>query len=254
MEKELRKLGLEEKEIQIYLCCLAQKVPTPTLVAKQTGLKRATVYFYLERLKEKGLIEWEIHKSRKHIALVPPRRGLKRYIAKQKEQIERSEDVVKGILAHMEQIRQVEMPGSKVYHYEGREGMQFAIDKMLSSRKPLYWFGSMELLIAAAGGTEAWYKMFTARRLQEGTVTFGITDRRILRYPQFSDMKESKRSYRFLEDDFEIPATLVIFGDSICLGSKQNNELRMVLIENPMMAQTLTFLFKALWSRLSREE
>src|SRR3989344_1861136 len=211
MEKELRKLGLEEKEIQIYLSCLSQKDPTPTLVAKLTGLKRATVYFYLERLKEKGLIEWEIHKSRKHIALVPPRRGLKRYIAKQKEQIERSEDVMKGILAHMEQ------------------------------------------LLAAAGGAEAWYRMFTARRLQEGTVTYGITDRRILRYPQFSNMKEARRSYRFLEDDFEVPATLVIFGDSICLGSKQNNELRMVLIENAMMAQTLTFMYKVLWSKLSEE-
>ena len=254
MEKELRKLGLEEKEVQIYLCCLAQKAPTPTLVAKLTGLKRATVYFYLERLKEKGLLEWEIHKSRKRIALVPPRRGLKRYIAKQKEQVERSEDVVKGILDHMEKIKQENIPGSKVYHYEGREGMQFAIDKMLSSRKPLYWFGSMELLVAAAGGAETWYKMFSARRLQEGTVTFGITDRRILRYPQFSNMKEAKRSYRFLEDDFEIPATLVLFGDSICLGSKQNNELRMVLVENAMMAQTLTFMYKALWSRLSEEE
>ena len=253
MDKELRALGLEEKEVQIYLSCLSQRDPTPTLVAKLTGLKRATVYFYLERLKEKGLIEWEIHKSRKHIALVPPRRGLKRYIANQKEQIERSEEVVKGILAHMEQMSQVEMPGSKVYHYEGQEGIRFAIDKMLSSRKPLYWFGSMELLLAAAGGEKAWHRIFTARRLQEGTVTYGITDRRILRYPQFSNMKEAKRSYRFLEDDFEIPATLVIFGDSICLGSKQNNELRMVLIENAMMAQTLTFMYKVLWSRLSGE-
>jgi len=253
MEKELQKLGLEEKEVQIYLSCLSQKDPTPTLVAKLTGLKRATVYFYLERLKEKGLIEWEIHKSRKHISLVPPRRGLKRYIAKQKEQIERSEDVMKGILAHMEQVNQETVPGSKVYHYEGQEGIRFAIDKMLHSRKPLYWFGSMELLLAAAGGAEAWYRMFTARRLQEGTVTYGITDRRILRYPQFSNMKEARRSYRFLEDDFEVPATLVIFGDSICLGSKQNNELRMVLIENAMMAQTLTFMYKVLWSKLSEE-
>lgn len=253
MEHELEKLGLEEKEAQIYLSCLNLSTPTPSLVAKQTGLKRATVYFYLERLKEKGLIDWEIYKSRKRISVVPPKQGFKRYIAKQKERVERGEGLVKEFLAHIEKATQEKTTDSKVYHYEGREGMRFAIERMLSSGKTIYWFGSMELLIAAAGGQKEWYKVFTARRLQEGTVTLGITDRRILQYPQFSNMKEAKRSYRFLEGDFEIPATLVLFGDSICLGSKQNNELRMVLIENPLMAQTLTFLFKSLWSNLSKE-
>src|SRR3989344_1216223 len=227
MELELEKLGLEEKEAQTYLSCLNFDPPTPSLVAKQTGLKRATVYFYLERMKEKGLIDWEVHKSRKRISVVSPKQGFKRYIAKQKERIEQSEEMVKGILAH--------------------------IDKMLSSGKTIYWFGSMEVFLSAAGGQKEWYKMFTTRRLEEGAVTCGITDKRILQYPQFSEMKEARRSFRFLENDFEIPAVLALFGDSICLGSKQNNEIRTVLIENPLMAQTLTFLFRSLWSSLSKE-
>jgi len=253
MELELEKLGLEEKEAQTYLSCLNFDTPTPSLVAKQTGLKRATVYFYLERLKEKGLIDWEVHKSRKRISVVSPKQGFKRYIAKQKERIEQSEEMVKGILAHIEKVTQEKTPDSKVYHYEGAEGMKFAIDKMLSSGKTIYWFGSMEVFLSAAGGQKEWYKMFTTRRLEEGAVTCGITDKRILQYPQFSEMKEARRSFRFLENDFEIPAVLALFGDSICLGSKQNNEIRTVLIENPLMAQTLTFLFRSLWSSLSKE-
>src|SRR3990167_6221688 len=130
MEKELRKLGLEEKEIQIYLCCLAQKAPTPTLVAKLTGLKRATVYFYLDKLKEKGLIEWEIHKARKHISPVPPHQGLKRYVKKKKEEVERSESLIKGLLAEFERIPHNKTADSRVYYYEGEESLRFAIGKL----------------------------------------------------------------------------------------------------------------------------
>jgi len=253
MDKELRALGLEDKEVKIYLACLAHDTPTPTQVAKLTGLKRATVYFYLERLREKGLIEWEVHKARKHISPIPPRKGLKRYIAKKQEEVNRSEDIVKQLLTHVEKVAHEKTPGSKVYHYEGEEGIRFAIEKLLTSRKVIYWIGSMELFITAVGGEEEWYKMFTVRRLELGTVTRGITDRRILKYPRFSEMKEGKRSFRFLKEDFDIPALLGTFGDCICFFSLQKKEARVVLIENALMAQMFKFFFESLWDSLPEE-
>ncbi len=252
MEKELQEIGLEEKEIQIYLSCLAQDTPTPTQIATQTGLKRATVYFYLDKLKEKGLIEWEIHKARKHISPVPPHRGLKRYIKQKKEEVERSESLIKGLLAEFEKIPHNKTSDSKVYYYEGEESIRFAVGKLLASHKDIYWLGSMESMVSVTG-EDWWYKTFTTKRLQQGTTTYGITDRRILQYPKFSEMKEGKRFFRFLEEDFTIPAVLGVFGDSLCLFSHQKNERRLVLIENALMSQTVMFLFKALWGALSRE-
>lgn len=252
MEKELRELGLEEKEIQIYLSCLAQDTPTPTHIATQTGLKRATVYFYLDKLKEKGLIEWEIHKARKHISPVPPRQGLKRYVKKKKEEVERSESLIRGLLAEFERIPHNKTSDSKVYYYEGEESIRFAIGKLLASRKDIYWLGSMESMVSVTG-EGWWYKMFTTKWLRQGTTTYGITDRRILQYPRFSEMKGGKRLYRFLEEDFTIPAVLGVFGDSICLFSHDKNKLRLVLVENALMSQTVQFLFKSLWAALSRD-
>lgn len=252
MDKELRALGLEDKEVKIYLSCLAHDAPTPTLIAKLTGIKRATVYFYLERLKEKGLIEWEIHKARKHISPTPPREGLKRYLAKKKEEVKRSENLVEQLLSSIGKVPQGKTPESKVYNYEGEEGIRFAIEKLLSSRKVIYWIGSMETFISAVG-EERWYKMFTVRRLELGTITQGITDRRILKYPRFSEMKDGKRSFRFLKDNFELPVLLGIFGDNIVFFSLQGKNMRVVLIENALMSQMLKFFFKALWDSLSEE-
>ncbi len=252
MEQELQKLGLEEKEIQIYLAALAQGAPTPTLIAKATGLKRATVYFYLDRLIDKGLMEWEVHKARKHIALVPPRRGLKNFVTKKKEEVMRNEDIVKQLLVEIEKLPQAKGAESRVYHYEGEEGIRFAIEKALATRKDMYWFGSIETMVSAVG-EDKWYRLFTRHRLKQGTATYGLTDRRVLKYPRFSEMQKSKRYFRFFEEDFDLPTVLALFGDSLCLFSKQKNEMRVVLVENALMAQTLKFLFKALWNSLSKE-
>ena len=252
MESELQQLGFEEKEAHIYLACLAQEASTPTLLAKQTGLKRSTVYFYLERLKEKGLIKWEVRGARKHISPASPRRGLKNFIAKKKRDLDRGENIVKELLIQIEKMPQEKVADSKVYHYEGEEGIRFAIDNIFSSRKDIYWFGSITTLLSAVG-EEKWYKLFTAKRLRQGTATYGLTDRRILQYPKFSEMKEAKRFFRFFDEDFTTPAVLGLYGDSLCLFSQQKNNMRVVLVENQLMAQTLQFLFKSLWAALSRD-
>src|SRR3989338_7719542 len=65
MKKELVALGFEEKEADIYLACIANERSTPTELAQKTKLKRATVYFYLEKLRGKGLITSEVRGARR---------------------------------------------------------------------------------------------------------------------------------------------------------------------------------------------
>src|SRR5690349_10672218 len=104
MEKELQHMGLEEKEIKIYLACLESELNTPTTLAKKTGLKRATIYFYLERLEQKGLIDFEVRRARKYISALPPKRALKQYLESKKEEINKSESLLADIVAQLEKL------------------------------------------------------------------------------------------------------------------------------------------------------
>lgn len=252
MEKQLKELGFEDKEISVYLACLEEKLNTPTSLGKKTGLKRATIYFYLEKLKQKGLIAYEVKKSKKYIIALPPRQSLKRYVQTKKEKINQEEEIVKELVSKLGIIAERNDTDSKVYHYEGEEGLHFVIDKILDAKKDIFWIGSIETLLSMIG-EKYLYNLLTTKRLKQGTTTYAITDKKILQYNKFSQMIGEQRHFRFLNKDFMIPAVLALFGNNICLISKDNKKIKIVLIEDELMFKITHFLFESMWTSLSRE-
>ena len=99
----------------------------------------------------------------------------------------------------LDSIVQEDDTHSKVYHYEGKEGSQFVIDKILKAKKDIYWIGSIETLLSMIGEKHL-YKLLTVKRLKQETTTFAITDKRILQYKKFSQMIGNQRHFRFLEN------------------------------------------------------
>lgn len=57
MLKELRALGLTEKEAKIYAASVELGTATPAAIAGKAGLKRPTVYLHLDEMAGKGLVE-----------------------------------------------------------------------------------------------------------------------------------------------------------------------------------------------------
>lgn len=249
MKEKLLQLGLEEKEVELYLACLASGDISPTALSRKTGIKRATVYFYLEKLQKKGLVTPDVRGARRHVSAVPPKVALKQFIRTKKERLQKEEDVLRGIISKLEKVRPEDDARQKVYTYEGQEGARFAIRKIIGKKQNVYWLGSFETLLGALSEREL-YRLLTVPRLKQGTVSYAITDKRILRYPQFSKMIGNKRLYRFLDKDFSTSAVLGLFADTICLLAKDGNKIRVVLIEDQLMHDVMQFLFSSLWVRL----
>lgn len=66
VESTLQKLGLNEKEIEVYLTLIKEGEGTGYSIAKLLGKKRSSIYFLLEELRKKGLVN-RIPKSGKQI-------------------------------------------------------------------------------------------------------------------------------------------------------------------------------------------
>src|SRR3989344_2102027 len=212
MKKELMALGFEEKEADIYLACIANERSTPTELAQKTKLKRATVYFYLEKLRGKGLITSEVRGARRYASATSLKPALTQLLQSKKENIDREE-------------------------------------KILEKKQNVYWLGSFETLLGVLSERNL-HRLLTVPRLRQGTISYAMTDKRILKYPQFSNVIGNKRLYRFLEKDFDTPGVLGLFGDTICLLAKDGNKIRVVLIEDQLMHDVVQFLFSNLWTRL----
>ncbi|OGG76806.1 hypothetical protein A3B35_00720 [Candidatus Kaiserbacteria bacterium RIFCSPLOWO2_01_FULL_54_24] len=247
MKKELVALGFEEKEADIYLACIANERSTPTELAQKTKLKRATVYFYLEKLRGKGLITSEVRGARRYASATSLKPALTQLLQSKKENIDREKDILRSLLSKLGSVRPKNGSSSRVYVLEGEEGARFAVQKILEKKQNVYWLGSFETLLGVLSERNL-HRLLTVPRLKQGTISYAMTDKRILKYPQFSNVIGNKRLYRFLEKDFDTPGVLGLFGDTICLLAKDGGKIRVVLIEDQLMHDTVKFLFTHMWA------
>lgn len=252
MKDTLQKLGLDEKEAVVYLACLTENPSTPTQISKATSLKRATVYFYVEKLQEKGLLTHEIRGAKKYISALAPKQALKRYIAAKKEKITEEELLLRDLVTSLkEHPLYAENGHTKVLHLEGTDGITHVLNKILDTKKDMYWLGSLDTLLSQIT-EKSLYNMFASKRLKHGTSSYAITNTSIQRYPQFSTQIGNQRHFRFLPVDFTIPGVLVLFGNNLCIISKEQRVIKIVLVENATMCSLVHFLFMSLWKNLSK--
>ena len=128
IELELRKLGLKEKEVQVYLAGLDLGPSSVQQIAKKARITRPTTYGIIKILEKKGLfIEAKQKKKRLFVAQSPERiLGILRI---QKREIEEKEREFIRIIAALEAKYSKEKGEIKVY--KGKEGLR-ALEEILS--------------------------------------------------------------------------------------------------------------------------
>jgi sugar-specific transcriptional regulator TrmB len=252
MERYLQKLGLEEKEIQVYLACLGNVQNSPAGLVKQTGLKRSTVYFYLDKLSAKGLIEQKIKHKRKHYQVVNPTTAFEVFFDQKEGELTEQKRTFEKLLPKLIQKSKEKIPGTKITFLEGKAGVHNLIKKMLNEKKDLYWYGSIEAAVSLIG-EENLYKRLTLERMKQSTTSYAITDEEILKIPKQSEKIGNFRKFRFLEKKLNLQAMLIIFGDYVCITSQVNHDIKVVLIEDNLMAEILLSMFWNLWERMPAE-
>jgi sugar-specific transcriptional regulator TrmB len=128
IELELRKLGLREKEVRVYLAGL-ELGPSPVQkIAALSKITRPTTYGIIKKLKEKGLFAEEKQKGKRVFIAQSPERilGLLRI---QKREIEEKEREFIRIISALEAKYSKEKEGIKIYR--GRKGLE-ALEEILS--------------------------------------------------------------------------------------------------------------------------
>lgn len=70
----LKSAGLDDKETKVYLALLTVKSATVNDLCQAAGLRRSTVYFILDRLREKGFVSMLDHGKIRHFVAEPPER------------------------------------------------------------------------------------------------------------------------------------------------------------------------------------
>ncbi|MBI2459027.1 MAG: hypothetical protein HYV53_00560 [Parcubacteria group bacterium] len=239
-----KKLGLTDKEIAVYFFLLEYGASSVRNLAALTNLNRGTTYDILKKLQEAGLVSF-FHKDTKQQFVAEDPDKILKLLAVREDELKRAEEKIKELIPELRSLQ--EKGGGKpvTKFYEGKAGIKFILDDILSSMKEI---GAGQYYVYSAAGVRediyGAYPDFNKKRiknnikartisLSEGGGTYGLDERKWL-----SAEKPSEGNMTYI----------LIYADKCAFISRDshNNPVG-VIIENKMIYETEKTLFLQMW-------
>ena len=233
IEMELRKLGLKEKEVRVYLTGLELGPAPVQKIAQLAKITRPTAYEIIEKLEEKRLFA-EIKERRKRLFVAQSPEKILGFLRMQKRELEEKEREFIRIIAVLADKYSKEK-GVKVY--KGKAGLK-VLDEILS------FTSSSEIFMISAGVIQKELKdreqIFQKIKSRLGKLEVRIICENVVRIESFlkSDWQQKTIALRGFD------GALILCDKAIFISRKTKEG---VLIENQLIINLLKSLFFTLW-------
>src|SRR3989338_1518898 len=135
--KLLKNLGLEEKAAKIYLAGLSLGATSVQELARKSGLKRPTVYLYLDDLVRRGMFEYVSINRKKYYRALDPQ-----FLEKA---LERNLTLVREEMPKLLALRADTAGRPQVQVFEGEEGIRRVYEEMREAHSARFWSNIGEL-------------------------------------------------------------------------------------------------------------
>ncbi|PIR48591.1 hypothetical protein COU80_02675 [Candidatus Peregrinibacteria bacterium CG10_big_fil_rev_8_21_14_0_10_55_24] len=241
----LQRIGLDDREVDVYLALLAMKTGKATQIARAAHQSRSHTYLILRSLTEKGLVS-EVEKGKIiHFVTEAPERLLN-YLQNREQEIHELEALTKGMMPYFTSMtpRKVGEPRVTVAH--GLEGIKQVYRDVLA--RPFVAFFNPKVDWETFGGNIA-IQLFGKGAILRGRellVDNAATRRYIANVPPHKEYR-----IRLLPKSVAFDADVIIFENEISMFTF-SEEPTIIRIENPLLADAFRAWHTALWG-ISRE-
>lgn len=241
LEKDLEKLGLDDKEAKVYLALLELGEGNIQQIAKKSGVKRTTVYDILSSLKEKRLAN-QLIKNKKTIFFAEDPR-------KFEENIEERKNTLKKMLPELLSIANRIGGKPKVRYFEGVDGINEIYEDTLrysdyelivwGSEKSKYGFGEDFLL-----------GQYVPRRLKKKIWVRAIAvDSPMMRKYKELDEKSLRRTKLIRESNLPLEIEINLYANNKIAMMSFEEKIGLI-IESQKIYTTLKSIFEMNWNSL----
>lgn len=209
-------------------------------LARKSGVKRTSIYNFIDKLKEQGFIAVTKWKKRLFYSATHP----KRLIEFEKQHLVELENTLPELTAIYNKSPQK----PKVTFYEGAEGIKEVYADTLWEQRPIIAWSDFDHMEAALG--KDFYQSYPAERAKRRIPFSTITrDSKIAR--DVAQKNEAHlRKMKFISAE-ELKTEINVYGDKVAIMSFRSSPTFAVLIENHDIAETLRTAWQELWNRLS---
>lgn len=237
----LAKAGLSDHEAAVYMAMLELGPTTVLKLARQSGVKRTTIYHVIESLKAKGLVSIE-ERGFKQMPVAENPSRLERMLDEQK-------NALKSFFPELEALYSLRGNDSIIRYHTGVEGMRSAYDELLQDLRngDDYY---------AIGDPDRWnhfdkdyFKSFIQKRLK-----IDLKSKIILVASETAQAyKKTERNYReevrILPEGTTIDVNMAIAPRKIVI-HPLTHPVTTIIIETGAVVQMQQNLFKVIWQSL----
>ncbi|MEK7574766.1 MAG: helix-turn-helix domain-containing protein [Patescibacteria group bacterium] len=232
----LQNLGLNEKAAKVYMAALALGTSSVGKIAQKAGLKRPTVYLYLDELLKKSFIQRVCIGKREYYRAVDPKvlqKKLEDGLSEWKQQIR-----------ELELLQQENQGKPSVSVFEGEEGLLQMYEEIKNTKELIFWsdLSSVE---------KRFPEIF--RKINQATIDNRIFTREII--ADTPEARQSSKRWATTAGEMYMSrlASGPIFNDNVIYGNVvaffrlQEQNLFVVRIEDVTIAETLKTIFEMAW-------
>lgn len=241
-------LGLNEKEVKVYMLGLTQGPQYVASLAKALSWSRPNTYNIVHKLSEKGLCASVTTSSGKKVRMIDVE-SIEKLLNTEIGKSEKLKEKLKSISKDFEKIKSVKpISQPRVTYYEGIKGLQNLFQDQLYVKDKIIRIALSETNLIKSIGME-FARYFVEERAKRGIVSRAL--RKELVYtddPIFADPKKYLREVKDAPKDISFKTTIIIYDQKVAfLTSDQENFG--TLIESEDYASTLRDWFDHIWKR-----
>ena len=147
----LAELGISNRQTDLYLTLLKLGPSSIRDIAAAAGLNRGSTYEELKKLRTMGLVTYSPQGKRKFFCAEPPEILLRQADEKRTATLEAFDRLERDILPDLQQMIPEES-STRVFHYEGDEGVEYFLRDILSTM---------------ASQSDKTYRVYSARQIRK---------------------------------------------------------------------------------------
>ena len=235
----LQAMGLEEKAAEVYLALLRRPQMTVSEISRETGIKRATCYEYIDQLIAKDYVTREPSGKRTFYSAVDPKRVFaifRRDIAK-----------IEGAVLEMSALHEHASNKPRVTYYEGKRQLKLIYEDLFKT------VGDVHSIFPAA----TFFENFTEQDYDEFDRSLGqhaLTSKDLFvadkHYKRLLEIREkngsAKKIAKKLPDWFKSNVDVLIYSEKVALISLR--DLSAIVIENKDIADLFRNMHSFVWN------
>jgi len=230
----LKSMGLNDKQISVYLASLELGESTVQPIARKAGVKRAHCYNILDELLNLKLVSYGEKNNRRRYFAQDPKNlelGLRDKLREFQE-----------ILPDLRSVYNKAEEKPKVRYFEGRGGLIEVYEMVKRSREiqAVADPGKIEAFLGDYFKKYFEYTMKKKMRVRELVVKGGFAAEYIRKYA--AGLQEARE----LPEWMHLGTDMVIFGDNLALVSYGKN-VHAVVIESSEVASSMKMMFEFMW-------